>query len=68
MVKLPCCDGVTVSRTVVLSRSPPPTPETTMVYIPGFTEAPTVMVSVELPEPGAGIGFGLKVKVIGKPR
>ena len=26
--------------------------------------APTVMVIVELPEPGAGIGFGLKLTVV----
>ena len=26
--------------------------------------APTVMVIVELPEPGAGIGFGLKLAVV----
>ena len=25
---------------------------------------PTVMVMVELPEPGAGIGFGLKLTVV----
>jgi hypothetical protein len=35
-----------------------------MGYVPGTVLAPTVRVIVELPEPGAGIGFGLKLTVV----
>ena len=35
-----------------------------MGYVPAAVLDPTVMVIVELPEPGAGIGFGLKLTVV----
>ena len=35
-----------------------------MGYVPVAVLDPTVMVIVELPEPGAGIGFGLKLTVV----
>src|SRR5271165_7029693 len=43
---------------------PPPLPVTVIGYVPGTVLAPTVMVIVELPEPGAGIGLGLKLTVV----
>src|SRR5271166_6235716 len=56
--------AVTVSVTVVFCWMPPPLPVTVMGYVPGTVLAPTVVVIVELPEPGAGIGFGLKLTVV----
>ena len=35
-----------------------------MGYVPGAVFAPTVMVMVELPAPGAGIVAGLKLTVV----
>jgi len=35
-----------------------------MGYVPGAVLDPTVTVMVELPEPGAGTGFGLKLTVV----
>ena len=43
---------------------PPPLPVTVMGYVPVGVLPPTVMVIVELPEPGAGIGLGLKLTVV----
>ena len=43
---------------------PPPLPVTVMGYVPGTVLEPTVMVIVEFPEPGAGIGLGLKLTVV----
>jgi hypothetical protein len=43
---------------------PPPLPVTVIGYVPVGVLAPTVMVMVELPEPGAGIVLGLKLTVV----
>src|SRR5271169_6495562 len=43
---------------------PPPLPVTVIGYVPGTVLAPTVMVIVELPPPGAAIGLGLKLTVV----
>src|SRR5271170_3350200 len=64
IVKFGCCCAVTVSVTVVFCCIPPPLPVTVMGYVPVGVLPPTVMVMVELPEPGAGIGFGLKLTVV----
>ena len=56
--------AVTVSVTVVFCWIPPPLPVTVMGYVPVAVLPPTVMVMVELPEPGAGIGSGLKLTVV----
>ena len=56
--------AVTVNVTVVFCWMPPPLPVTVMGYVPTGVLAPTVIVMVELPEPGAGIGFGLKLTVV----
>src|SRR5664280_1541944 len=55
---------VTVSVTVAVRWIPPPLPVTVMGYVPTGVLAPTVMVIVELPEPGAGIVLGLKLTVV----
>ena len=62
MVKLAA--AVTVSVTVVFCCIPPPLPVTVMGYVPAAVLAPTVMFMVELPEPGAGMGLGLKLTVV----
>src|SRR5271169_5591891 len=56
--------AVTVSVTVVFCWMPPPLPVTVIGYVPAVVLLPTVVVIVELPEPGAGIGFGLKLTVV----
>src|SRR5208282_2323331 len=56
--------AVTVSVTVVFCWMPPPLPVTVRGYVPTGVLAPTVIVMVELPEPGAGIGSGLKLTVV----
>src|SRR5271166_3729249 len=43
---------------------PPPLPVTVMEYVPVSVLDPTVMAMVELPEPGAGSGLGLKLTVV----
>jgi hypothetical protein len=43
---------------------PTPVPVTVMGYVPGTVLDPTVIVMVELPEPGAGIELGLKITVV----
>ena len=58
--------AVTVSVTVVFCWIPPPLPVTVMGYVPVGVLAPTVMVIVELPVPGAGIG--LRVETHRRPR
>src|SRR5271169_2587018 len=63
-VKFGCCCGVTVSVTVVFCWIPPPLPVTVIGYVPTGVLLPTVMVIVELPAPGAGIGFGAKLTVV----
>src|SRR5208283_5311599 len=62
MVKLGA--AVTVSVTVAVRWSPPPLAVTVMGYVPPGVLAPTVMVMVELPAPGAGIVLGLKLTVV----
>ena len=62
IVKLPLAGTVRV--TVVLCWIPPPLPITVMGYIPGGVLTPTVIVIVDVPEPGAGIVLGLKVMVV----
>ena len=56
--------AVTVKVTVVLCCVPPPLPVTVMGYVPTAVPAPTVMVMVDCPEPGAGIVCGLKPTVV----
>ena len=55
---------VTVSVTVAFCWIPPPLPVTVIGYVPTGVLAPTVIVIVELPAPGAGIGSGLKLTVV----
>jgi hypothetical protein len=62
MVKLP--DPVTVRVTVVRCCTPPPEPLTVMGYVPAGVFVPTLIVIVEVPDPGAGIVLGLKVTVV----
>ncbi len=50
--------------TATLCWTPPPFPVTVITYVPTEVLAPTVMVMVELPEPGAGIVAGLKFTVV----
>jgi len=54
---------VTVRETVVVCVTPPPTPVTVIVYVPGVTLPPTAIVINEVPVPGAGIGFVPNVTV-----
>src|SRR5208337_4318407 len=60
IVTLGCPPAVTVSVTVVFCWIPPPLPVTVMGYVPAAVLPPTVMLMVELPDPGAGIVCGLK--------
>jgi len=55
--------AVTVRATVEVFVVPPPVPVTVIVYVPGAVVEATVMVSVELPEPGAAMDEGLKLSV-----
>ena len=55
---------VTVRVTVVFDCKPPPLPVTTMGYVPAAVLAPTLIVMVALPEPGAGRVDGLKLTVV----
>jgi hypothetical protein len=55
--------AVTVRLTVAVWVLLPPVPVTVMVEVPVAAEAATVMVIVELPEPGAAIEVGLKATV-----
>src|SRR5271166_5136467 len=63
-VKFGWLDCVTVRLTVVVCLIPPPVAVTVMGYVPTGVLLPTVMVMVELPEPGAGIVCGLKLTVV----
>jgi hypothetical protein len=54
---------VTVSETPVVWVMPPPVAITVIVYVPLATVDPTVIVMVEDPAPGAGIGLVLKLTV-----
>ena len=56
--------AVTVRFTVAVCRVPPPVPVTVMGCVPIGVFIPTVMVMVEVPEPGAGIVLGLKLTVV----
>src|SRR5262249_35057383 len=59
----------TVSATVVECVLPPPVPVTEKLYVPVATAAPTEILIVEEPAPGAPIDVGLKVAVapVGNP-
>ena len=61
--------ALTVSVTVVVRCNPPPVPVTVMGYVPGVVLAPTVIVMVDVPDPGAGMVLGLKpiVTPVGAP-
>src|SRR5271157_3335462 len=63
-VKVGCCCAVTVKVTVVVCWIPPPLPVTVMGYVPAGVLLPTVMVMLDLPEPGASIVCGLKLTVV----
>src|SRR5271166_6168883 len=54
IVKVACT--ATVRVTVVVCWMPPPFAVTVIGYVPGAVLIPTVIVIVELPEPGIGIG------------
>jgi len=53
--------------TVVVCFLLPPVPLIVMVCFPNVAFAPTVTVIVDAPEPGAAIGFGLKVTFCAVP-
>ena len=56
--------AVTVRVTVAFDWMPPPLPVTTMGYVPAAVLAPTLMLIVALPEPGAGMVDGVKLTVV----
>ena len=47
--------------TVVVCVTPPPVPVTMILWVPAGTLLPTLIVIVEVPEPGAGMVLGLKL-------
>ena len=55
---------MTYNVTMVLCCRLPPLPVTVMGYVPTGVLPPTLMIIAELPEPGAGIGFGLKLTLV----
>lgn len=55
--------AVTVRETVVVSVNPPPVPVMVMGYVPVTAFDATVKVTVDVPEPGAAMGVGLKPTV-----
>lgn len=57
----------TVSVTVAVCVLPPPVPVIVMVWAPTVARVPTLTVIVDDPEPGAAMGFGLKVTVCWLP-
>lgn len=57
----------TVSVTVAVWVLPPPVPVIVMVCVPTVARVPTLTVIVDDPEPGAAMGFGLKVTVCWLP-
>ena len=56
--------AATMRVTVVFCWMPPPVPVTVMGYVPVGVVLPTVTVMVEMPSPGAGIVWGLKLTVV----
>lgn len=62
-VKLPETGAVTVNETLVVCVTPPPVPVTTIEYVPVAVVDATVMVMVEVPEPGAAMDVGLNATV-----
>jgi len=63
MVKFPGTGAVTVRVTVAVRVRPPPVPVTVIGYTPVAVLEATVMVMVEVPEPGAAVEAGLKLTV-----
>ena len=63
MLKLLCCRACTVRLKVMDWRVPPPAPVMVIGYVPAAVVPATLINIVELPLPGAGIGFGLKLTV-----
>lgn len=68
-VKFAATGAVTVSETVVVCVTLPPVPVTVIAYVPVAVVEATVIVNVEVPEPGAAIDVGLKPTVtpVGRP-
>ena len=58
---------MTVSVTIAVCVLPPPVPFTVMVWAPSVAPLPTLIVIVDVPEPGAAMGFGLKVTFCAPP-
>ncbi|HTS06451.1 MAG TPA: hypothetical protein VMP68_12780, partial [Candidatus Eisenbacteria bacterium] len=56
--------AVTVRVTTALSWAAPPFPVTVIGYVPAAVLAPTVIVIVEVPAPGAASVLGLKLTVV----
>ena len=61
IVKLPFPAGVMVRVTVAVCWIPPPLPVTVIGYVPVGAMFLSVMVMIEVPDPGALIELGLKV-------
>ena len=61
IVKLGCPLGVMVRVTVVVCLTPPPLPVTVIGYVPVGAKFTSLIVMIELPEPGAPMVMGLKV-------
>src|SRR5215469_16876597 len=57
-------EEVTVRLTVALCWTPPPLPVTVIEYVPVAVLAPTFIVIVEVPAPGAAMVVGLKLTVV----
>ena len=55
--------ALTVSAMVAVCVNPPPVPVTVMVDVPAATVEGTVMVTADVPEPGAAMDVGLKATV-----
>ena len=56
-------EDVTVSEIVAVWVTPPPVPVTVIVYVPNAVVDGTVIVAVDVPEPGAAIEAGLNPTV-----
>lgn len=63
IVKAGVAVAVTVRLTCAVWVTPPPVPVTVIGYVPAVVLEATVMVMVEVPEPGAAIEVGLKLTV-----
>ena len=61
MVKVAGTEAVTVRLTVVVLVRPPPVPVIVIGYVPVAVLEATLMVIVEVPEPGALVDVGLKL-------